>query len=167
MTNTSVQLPLFEDWFDQLQDNPANRNEAQGEKSVINTPFTYVYGNNEIIIAKMEEELYLIDIMGIETKDASLWQTLAIDYVGVNRELIDGEPEYNFESVDIGSLSDIPGEFIVSYINEEYPDNITIGTTFDEWEQNVSFVIKINDDIRNEILSVFPNEELESVLTGQ
>ncbi len=109
----------------------------------------------------MDNEKYAIDIITLEELDIKLYQKLIIDYIGINKSSYDqGDSwEYDFDQGDMTSLSDIPGEFIVSYINTLYPDNITIGTTFEEFESGNVFVIKINNEIRNDIIDVYPDTQ--------
>jgi len=164
MLKQSYIIPLFEEeWYDSLSDNPVNKPELEPTKQIKNGPFQYIYDNNEVLIAEMDGDKYIIDLISLDNVQSELWKELATDYVGV--DLIpsglaaNSELEPDFETADIHSLADIPGKAIVSYVNDNYPNYIQIGTTLEEFETGQMFVIKINDEIKQEVLSVYDHDE--------
>jgi hypothetical protein len=152
----SILVPLYEDWFDKDSNNPANIIDPKPEKQQINIPLSYIYDNDEIIIAENpNNEKYIIDLITLDNLDPELYKQLAIEYVGIiKNEYGKDDYDYDFETADIHSLSDIPPEAIISYVNENF-ESLTIGTNIDDFLSGNMFVIKINDEISQELLSIF------------
>ena len=162
MAEQSHTMPLFEEWYDSLSDNPVNQVQPEPTKKLRNGPFQYIYDNNEVLIAEMDGEKYVVDLISLDNVQYELWKELATDYVGVQQtgpSTEESSAEYDYEGADIHSLADIPGEAIISYINDNYPNHISIGATLEDFETGQMFVIKINDEIRQELISVFDHDE--------
>ena len=169
MSDTKL-MPLFEDWWDNMSDHPANQVQAEPTKQAKGGPFKYLYDNGEIIIAEMNGDKYVIDIIGLEGTQPEVWKEIADSYMGVNKTYLgkdeDGMPmeEPEYDELGITSLSDVPAEHIIAYVNDLYPDNLEIGQTYDDFETGEAFVTKINDEIKADLISIFKEPELEAVL---
>jgi len=158
-------LKLYEDWFDELSDHPANIIIPEPNEQTKNEPFKYIFDNEYIIIVEMDGDKYVIDLLNLDKQNPDLYKQLAEDYIGV--EQIPGgmgkghEMESDFEASNIHNLNNIEAEYVVAWLNDEYKD-IKIGESVDDFENVDNIITKINNEIKNILKNEFT--ELKYIL---
>jgi hypothetical protein len=127
---------------------PYNDNSEYTQRKKVPITYKVIYYNPEIAILENNGGLYYFYYENIDEKDF-------IDYSEVPYEHTrDGYEYYDF---------DIDGEAIQGYVNDNIK-HLSMGSGLDDFEQGVDF-IKIDKEVKDAILSTWPNEKLAEVLS--
>jgi hypothetical protein len=128
------------EWFDNLSDNPANRPDPKGNKSNINLgniEFEGLSFNGEMAILKDKQNmLYVLNSTKISESEMN----------EIARELGMSE-EWKYDDSNILDILSVYGDIIKNEVGEGLED----------WENGVELV-KINDELKNEILDLYSND---------
>ena len=156
----TLPMPLFEEWFDNLDDAPHNINETEPKKQIKSKPFEYLYNIENIILCKDNNDFYIIDLDILNELELDVMREIALDYIEL--PYTPNTNEVDFERANILSLKDIEPEYIVSYINHNL-SNISVGIGEDDWNNNKYFIIKIDDNLKSYLIEHFSDHKLNDL----
>ena len=155
------------DWFDSHPDHPANQPDPSYSKASIKPnqlSFEGLYSNGEIVLLKDKSgQLYSFYYDNVSEDELN---SLAYDLGFAEEEYVgkdeDGMPEFDYHYNWRGNQDEEP-EVLAAYA-----DGIAneAGEGLEDWENGVELV-KIDDELRNELLSLYDKDaKLSSILSG-
>jgi hypothetical protein len=155
------------DWFDSLSNHPANQPDPSYSKASIKSnqlSFEGLYSNGEIILLKDKSgQLYSFYYGNVSEEELN---SIAYDLGFAEEEYVgkdeDGMPEFEYNYNWRGNRDEEP-EVLAAYadtISDEAQEGL------EAWENGVELV-KIDDELKNELLSVYDKDvKLTSLLSG-
>lgn len=142
------------DWFDYLPNHPANQADPQYSRGThIKNPKLIVVGyNGEFAFVKGEDgTMYAFYYDGIDRDDFEEY---------ADREIIGAEPDgeggYDNEYSDEWDIDD---EVLTDYINDN-ASTFKVGEGLDAWESGDFDLVKINDELRQDLLDMYDKDPM-------